>query len=622
MSDVIAEFVAALSFKADLRPLNEAEKAAKESAERSAAAWSKLGGAIAGVGKAALGAVGGLVALVERSAASGANIDDMAKRLSVGTTELQRLSFAATKAGSGPEALGNAIKFLNKNIADARSGTGPAADAFRSLGISLADLEGKNIEDQFGILADKIAAVRDPAQRTSVALDLLGRGGLDLLPAFEDGSAGLRAMGDEAQRLGQVLSEDAIAKAAELDSQIEDVKLQAIGFARELGVTLIPAVQSAMKNWRDFVPLVGSLGVAFVGLKLGSVAQGLTSMGAAALGAKVGVAGLVAVVGGLSYALGTALDNALGLSDALAGLQRGGTSGTRGAPAILDAESSRRQAELQREYDDQQRRVEAGEITNAGANARRAEITTEIAELQRRGRARQQAARAAADQATAVAVDAENTARVGAAYEQIRAEKKAEAARAYEERQRMRAYEERMRAAASQRPKRGGGGGASKFVEDIGAGEFEFEEQHGDELRRLAERYGVGSAAVDASIKAGAASVAAGDTPFLARNAALGRLGQSAGVDLTVKRQTDPLLSQIFGDENVPDVQLSSIARGAEPQVLISNITNNFTFDIDQVIDGAGDPATVGDMSGRAIREFFQGSIAQATRTAKVNFAR
>ena len=108
----------------------------------------------------------------------------------------------------------------------------------------------------------------------------------------------------------------------------------------------------------------------------------------------------------------------------------------------------------------------------------------------------------------------------------------------------------------------------------------------------------------------------------MARNAALGRLGSSAGVDLTVKKQTDPLLSQIFGDENVPDVQLSSIARGAEPQVLISNITNNFDFKIDQVIDGAGDPAMVGDLSGRAIRDFFQGSISAATRTAKVNFAR
>lgn len=617
MSDVIAEFVAALTFKADLTPLTEAEKAAKETAARSAQAWQKLGGVIAGVGKAALGAAGGLLALVERSAASGANIEDMAKRLSVGTTELQRLSFAATKAGSGPEALGNAIKFLNKNIADARGGTGPAADAFRSLGISLADLEGRNVEEQFGVLADKIAAVRDPAQRTSVALDLLGRGGLELLPAFEDGSAGLRAMGDEAQRLGQVLSEDAIAKAAELDSQIEDVKLQAIGFARELGVTLIPALQAVMKNWRDFVPLVGSLGVAFVGLKLGSVAQGLTSMGLAAAGAKVGVAGLVAVVGALAFGLGTALDNALGLSDALAGLSES-APGTRGAPAILDAEDSKRQAELQREYDDQQRRVEAGEITDARANDRRAEITTEIADLQRRGRARQEAARAAAvaaaDQAMAAQANAENTARAAAAYAQIRAEKKAEAARAYEERQRMRAL--------TSKPKRSGRGGGSKFVEDISAGEFEFEEMHGDELRRLAERYGVGQAAVDASIKAGAASVASGDTPFLARNAALGRLGQSAGVDLTVKRQTDPLLSQIFGDENVPDVQLSSIARGAEPQVLISNITNNFSFDIDQVIDGAGDPAMVGDMSGRAIREFFQSSIAQATRTAKVNFAR
>jgi hypothetical protein len=609
MSDVIAEFVAALTFKADLTPLTEAEKKAKETAAASAAAWGKLGGVIAGVGKAALGAAGGLLALVERSAASAAGIDDMAKQLSVGTTELQRLSFAATKAGGGPESLGSAIKFLNKNLDEARSGTGPAADAFRSLGISMSQLEGKDVETQMGVLADAFTKIEDPAKRTNAALALLGRGGLELLPAFEDGAAGLRAMGDEAVRLGQVLDEDAITKGAELDSQIEDLKLSALGFARELGVSLIPAVQSLMKHWEDLVPIVASLGVAFVGLKLGAVAQGLTSMGAAAVGAQVGVAGLVAVVGALSFGLASALDNALGLSDAIAGVEN--TSGKRGAGGFVgDIDAGERIAlgmyeRRARTLDEEiEGRKQLGYMTGSRERERDA-VLAEIEKINARGRGR-------AQERQQVAIDADTEQRVGTAYEQIKAEKKREAALKHA----------RAVGLRNSKPKKKGGRGGAKFSEDITAGEFEFDELHGDELRRLAERYGVGSAAVDASIKAGAAAVASGDTPFLARNAALGRLGSSAGVDLTVKRQTDPLLSQIFGDENVPDVQLSSIARGAEPQVLISNITNTFNFDIDQTIDGAGDPAMVGDMSGRAIRDFFQGSISQATRTAKVNFAR
>ena len=75
-------------------------------------------------------------------------------------------------------------------------------------------------------------------------------------------------------------------------------------------------------------------------------------------------------------------------------------------------------------------------------------------------------------------------------------------------------------------------------------------------------------------------------------------------------------------DENVPDVELSAIARGAEPQVLISNITNNFDFAIDQQIDGAGDPQEVADRTAQAIRDFSRESVAKATKSAKIPFAR
>lgn len=603
MSDVIAEFIAALTFKADTREVTEAETKAKAAAERSAAAWQKFGGVLSSVGKTALGAAGGLLALVERSAASAASIDDMSRRLGVGTTELQRLSFAATQAGSGPEALGAAIKVLNKQIDDARKGTGPAAEAFAKLGIGLASLEGKNAEQQLGVIADKIRAVEDPATRTAIALDLLGRGGLELLPALADGAVGLKAMGDEAERSGLVLREDAIAAAAEFDDQVGKLKMQVVAFARDIGLELIPVVQKLAENWRDFLPAVGALGVALVGLKLGGIAAGLTSVGLAAAGSVAGVAGLVAVVGGLGFALGSVLDTTLGLSDALAGLSNRGTSGTRGAPALLGAEDSARRNELTA----RRAGILDGSITDTGIDPV-GQIDRELAALEAKGRAAAAARKKTTADATELAANtvgrtaAESAAIVG--------------------REKKRNTQAQLDSGAKFRKKRGGKGKGPSFAEDISAGEFEFDDQYGDELRRLAERYGVGPAAVDAAIKAGASATAAGDTAFQARNAALSRLGSSAGVDLTVKKQTDPLLSQIFGDENVPDVALSSIARGAEPQVLISNITNNFAFAIEQNIDGAGDPATVGDLSGRAIRDYFQGSIAAATRTAKVVQAR
>lgn len=612
--NVIADFIAALTFKADLTPLTEAEKKAKEAAQKSVDAWKKVGDAISKVGKAALGASVGLLALIERSTASAAEIEHMAQRYNISAQELQRITYAIGKSGAGPEVLADAFKTLDRQITEARKGAGPAADAFKALGLGADQLAFAGAEERLGRIADRLNKVRDPAHRMKIALDLLGGSADKLVPALSEGSAGLKAAGDEADRLGITLDDKALKAAVAFDAQLNAIKLQVVGFARDIGLELIPKLQAVIKHWHEWTGVIGGLAGAIAGLKLIQFSSQLTNIGLAAAGAQAGVLGLIGVVGSLSYALGTALDNALGLSDALIG---GTTHGVRGAPALLSAEDSARQTELLREQEGLQQQVEAGKTTQSEANARSAIIRTEIANLQAEGKKKNKLAREGAalrrfvegplaDNALADARGALDTlTTLGRQAKGIAGGVVGGAKGIFRP--------------AEKKPKSGGG---AKVDKATAAAEAAFAAEHGDELRMLADRFGIGPAAVDSAIKAGASSVLAGDTAFLSRNAALSRLGSSAGVDLTIKKQTDPLMSEIFNDENVPDVQLSSIARGAEPQVLISNITNNFDFRIDQSIAGSSDPARAGDMSAKAIRDYFQGAVAQSTRTAKVLFAR
>jgi len=322
----------------------------------------------------------------------------------------------------------------------------------------------------------------------------------------------------------------------------------------------------------------------------------------------------VLTVGSLSYTLAKAADEAFGLSDALAGVNQ--QTGGRKASALGELSDSERASldaavaardTAQRQLDEGGLALRLSPVGDAlRADAERAQA--EIDSINAAGRGRRGAREKLA--ASRAGVDA---------FAKRNAEEVAGNIRTLDElgRSTRRGAEDYRKSHA-----RKGGGGKAKFSADLTAGMFEFDDAHGDEIRGLADRFGVGEAGVDAALKAGAEAVAAGSTTFVARNAALSRLSGAAGVDLTIKRQTDPLLSQIFGDENVPDVQLSQIARGTDPQVLISNITNHFDFKIEQTIDGAGDPSDVADLSGRAIRDYFQGAIASATNTAKVNFAR
>jgi hypothetical protein len=164
--------------------------------------------------------------------------------------------------------------------------------------------------------------------------------------------------------------------------------------------------------------------------------------------------------------------------------------------------------------------------------------------------------------------------------------------------------------------KKGGSGGGGRV--NTSAAEAAF----GEEIRRLAQDSNLSETAVAQALIAGQGSLDQGAAQSVARKSALGRLGSLAGKDLTPKSDaTNPLLSAIFG-EDVPDVRLSQVALGAQPQTLIANITNNFDFKFDQEINGAGNPADVASQINRGVRSVFEDAISKSTKLAKVNFRR
>lgn len=602
MSDVIAEFIAALNFKVETKELDEAGKKAKEAAEKSQKAWREFGTTIRNVGLAALGAVGGLIAFAENAAGSAAAIDDVANRTGAARSELQRLAFAAKQSGAanGLQAIESALKALDIQLVKGAKDTGPAAEALRALGLTTTELIDLPAEAKFAKIAEAIAKVENPALQTQIALKLFGGAGQELIPLLAEGATGIKKLGDEAEKAGLVLNDAAIQGAAKFDDEIGKAKAEAAAFARDMGMTLIPLVRNGIRDFKSWAVAAGGLATAIAGIKLvqlpgqlGLAASGMTTLA-------LRTAGATTAALGLGVALGVALDNALGLSDAIAGVDQ--QKGGRGAVAIggMTAEEATRlaaaQARLKKAEEASFFSPDAA-FSKLEANAARAEI--DAVQNAVRGRA----AHAGKFQSVIDQSDKIVGRHLGEGAAQRGFDSAAKANKLLADRSKKK------------------GGAKKKFEEDITAGMIEADDAFGEELRMLAARHGVNETGIDAALKAAAEATAGGSNTNVARQAALSALGSKAGVDLTTKREKDPLLSQIFGDENVPDVELSAIARGAEPQVLISHITNTFHFDIDQQIDGTGDPQEVAERTAAEIRNFSRESVAKATKTAKLIWA-
>ena len=173
----------------------------------------KVGAAMSvGVGAAVAG-----VSLAMRGVLNDA--DEMAKaaqKFGVPIEELSRLRHAADLSGVSFEGLGTGMRRLSQNMNDAAKGIGESKEAFEQLGISVTDADGslKSSTAVLNEIAERFAAMPDGAEKTALAMDLMGRSGADLIPLLNAGAQGLQSMKDEADALGIVITGET-AKAAE-----------------------------------------------------------------------------------------------------------------------------------------------------------------------------------------------------------------------------------------------------------------------------------------------------------------------------------------------------------------------------------------------------------------------
>ena len=155
-------------------------------------------------------------------------LSDLAAQTGISATGIQRLQFAAQQSGNSIEQVTDAIGQMSKRIAGSEKST---VDALRSVGLSVDVLRGQKPHEAFENIAGAIAKLPDPMLRSKVAMDIFGRSGVQLLPTL---TSNVKALGDEAQRMGLVLSEDVVKQGDKLDDT-----LQKAGMA---GKTLVSAV--------------------------------------------------------------------------------------------------------------------------------------------------------------------------------------------------------------------------------------------------------------------------------------------------------------------------------------------------------------------------------------------
>lgn len=165
-----------------------------------------------------------------------------ADRLGLTTEALAGLQFAATQTGVPVAALETSFQRMNRRLADAAKGAGPAAKAIKELGLNAEALIKKEPDKAFADIAEAINKVEGQANKTRLAFALFDTEGGRLLNTMAVGAKGLEAYRKEAEELGITLSRTDVAKIEMANDTFDRLGRIIDGIAQQLGAQLAPAL--------------------------------------------------------------------------------------------------------------------------------------------------------------------------------------------------------------------------------------------------------------------------------------------------------------------------------------------------------------------------------------------
>lgn len=93
-----------------------------------------------------------------------------------------------------------------------------------------------------GALADEYNAIQDPIARTKFLMDNFGRSGAALAPLMEQGAAGIAAMGDEAERMGLVMGQDAVDAARQYELAVDNLEDSMLALKIQIAEGVMPVL--------------------------------------------------------------------------------------------------------------------------------------------------------------------------------------------------------------------------------------------------------------------------------------------------------------------------------------------------------------------------------------------
>lgn len=199
-------------------------------------------------------------------------VSKMSQKTGVAVETLSALRYAASLSDVSLESMAKGMKKLSQEMVSAGDGTSKQARLFTTMGV---DIKSGVTPALMGI-ADVFQKLPDGPTKAALAVELFGKAGMDMIPMLNQGAAGLRAMQEEAIRLGIVMTEDGAKAMEQFNDNLKSVKFASEGVVVSMTNNLAPSMVRVSKAMKEAAIQGGTLTAVWVGLGgLAAEAMGL-----------------------------------------------------------------------------------------------------------------------------------------------------------------------------------------------------------------------------------------------------------------------------------------------------------------------------------------------------------
>ena len=143
---------------------------------------------------------------------------------------------------------------MQRAAVEAGDGVATYADSFEKLGINAESFLKLSADQQFSAMADALSNVANPAERTALAMEVLGRSGASLIPLMEGGAAAIAMAREESEGMGNSLSRLQADQLAGVNDGITRLQSAFAGLATQFAVELSPGLIIFLENLGKVIP--------------------------------------------------------------------------------------------------------------------------------------------------------------------------------------------------------------------------------------------------------------------------------------------------------------------------------------------------------------------------------